>query len=509
MLYYPMEGVEHLELPFEKTVCRYWKQKQYTFVNQEEAQEVRLPESMPDIGRIIASWAQVVIRGKDWRSGGVGVNGGVMVWVLYAPEEGGALQRIESWIPFQARTEFTEGGEDGVIRVESVLRSVDARNVSGRKLMLRVGIGLLIQTLIPQNAQISKPEDLPDDVEVLKNEYALMLTAEAGEKSFLMDEELNLPGGMPQPEQLVYFRMEPEVEEQKVLGSRAVFRGTGHLHMLFMDKDQKLCSHDAQIPFAQYMELEGDYEDSAEISTLFCVTSLELDVLPEGGLRLKCGLVGQYMIQAPTTVEILEDLYSPCRIVETQVDSMDIPAWLEQRQEEMEFSERFSGEDTTVIDQIFCPDLASITRQPDGVSVECGGTFQTLLQEKDGNYSGKMIRCTGQSRFPTGCDTVCFTNSRGNASCRREGSNWRVDTQVVLDLKSICSKPMEMVTGVKMGEVRKPNPERPSVIMRRREPGQSLWNLAKNTGSTVGAIRKMNKLEGDPEEDRLLLIPVI
>ena len=75
-----------MELPFEKTVSRFWQQKLYTPVMKEETQEVRLPESMPDIGRVIAAWGQVVLRGKEWRAGHIGLNGGVMVWVLYAPD---------------------------------------------------------------------------------------------------------------------------------------------------------------------------------------------------------------------------------------------------------------------------------------------------------------------------------------------------------------------------------------------------------------------------------------
>ena len=73
-----------MELPFEKTVSRFWQQKLYTPVMREETQEYKLPEGMPDVGRIIAAWGQVVLRGKEWRSRHIGLSGGVMVWVLYA-----------------------------------------------------------------------------------------------------------------------------------------------------------------------------------------------------------------------------------------------------------------------------------------------------------------------------------------------------------------------------------------------------------------------------------------
>ena len=77
-----------MELPFEKKTERFWQQKLYAPVMREESQELRLPESMPDVGRVIAAWGQPVLRGKQWRDDHITIEGGVMVWVLYHPEDG-------------------------------------------------------------------------------------------------------------------------------------------------------------------------------------------------------------------------------------------------------------------------------------------------------------------------------------------------------------------------------------------------------------------------------------
>ena len=37
----------------------------------------------------------------------------------------------------------------------------------------------------------------------------------------------------------------------------------------------------------------------------------------------------------------------------------------------------------------------------------------------------------------------------------------------------------------------------------------TLWDIAKYCGSTVSAIQRLNRLESEPEENRLLLIPVV
>lgn len=498
-----------MELPFEKTVCRYWKQKLYTLENREETQELRLPDSMPDVGRVISSWGQVILRGKDWRDRGVGVSGGVMVWVLYSPEDGGALQRLESWIPFQVRADFPEPGEDGVIRVEPFLVSVDARPASSRRLVLRTGVGLMIQAMVPDEMELFRLGELPDDLETKVERYPFVLTREAGEKSFLVDEDLTLPDRMGAVEQLVYYRMEPEILEQKVLGSKAAFRGLGHLHLLYIDPDGRLNSHDFRVPFGQYVDLDGEYEEEAQISCLLCVTSLELDPGQEGTIRLKCGMVAQYMVNSQENVELLQDCYSPVREVLLEKQLVSVPAWLDQQTRHLELSGTVSGGEGQPVDLIFLPDPPDVKLRSGAADLEQAGTFRTLMQDSAGQYNARADRASQNVHMDTECQTVCFSSGNGAVNIRQEGASWRTDTQVALDLKSLCVRPMEMVTGVKIGEARIPDPERPSVIIRCRNRDESLWDMAKRYGSTVSAIRRINRLEGEPEQERLLLIPVL
>ena len=42
---------------------------------------------------------QTILRGKEWRSDSVSFSGGMMVWILYAPEDGSEERCIDGWIP--------------------------------------------------------------------------------------------------------------------------------------------------------------------------------------------------------------------------------------------------------------------------------------------------------------------------------------------------------------------------------------------------------------------------
>ena len=49
-----------MELKFETTACRCLRQKVCEVQNQEQTQEIRLPDGLPDIGRVLCSWGQVM-----------------------------------------------------------------------------------------------------------------------------------------------------------------------------------------------------------------------------------------------------------------------------------------------------------------------------------------------------------------------------------------------------------------------------------------------------------------
>ena len=83
----------------------------------------------------------------------------------------------------------------------------------------------------------------------------------------------------------------------------------------------------------------------------------------------------------------------------------------------------------------------------------------------------------------------------------------QVKAEIPVDLTSTARQPMAMVTGLELGQQKKQDPNRPSLILRRCG-NSSLWDIAKESGSTVEAIRRVNSLTGEPGPEQMLLIPV-
>ncbi len=477
---------------------------------REQTQELRLTDGMPEIGRVLGAWGQLVIRGKEWRSDSIGVNCGVMAWVLYSPEDGGPAQCMETWIPISVDWDIPNSGQDGRIVCRGGLKSVDARILSGRKLMVRASVCMQAQAYTPFDVKYYEPQQLPEDIQLKTEVYPVCLPMEAGEKAFLIDEELTLPGSAPAMEKMVRCSISPEVTDQKVLGDKAVFRGNGLFHILYSTPEGALASWDFSIPFSQYTELEREYGHTAQAEITPFVTAMETETAENGRIRLKAGFSGQYMIYDTKDIPVVKDAYSPQREITVQLENTELPSVLERQSQTLRAEHTAPFDSSRVADAVFLPGCPQMQRRTDGINVEIPGVFQILYYDREGNLQSGTAHWRQELSFAAdqGSNLWAWANPVGSPQTTPGENSTAMNTELMLQTVTSAAEQMPMVTGLTAGEAAEKNPARPSLILK-RAGGQDLWMLAKENGSTVEAIRNANHLQDEPEPDKMLLIPVL
>ena len=295
----------------------------------EQTQQIRLPEGMPDIGKVLGVWGQSVLRSKEWRADGVSVSGGVLVWVLYAPEDGSQPRALDGWIGFQGKWDLPEGSPDGTVLVQPIVRTLDARSVSPRKLLVRAGLGISCMALCRREAEYSVAGELPEDVLLRREQRPLRLYAEAGEKGFVLEDNLPLSG--EGSGKIVSCTAQCLLTDRKVVGDKLAFRGSTEVHGLFLTEEGMPVSRHFTLPFSQLIQLEKAYGSDGEADISFCITNLETENDAEGQTRLKLGITAQYAISDVTNLELLTDAYSPHREVKLSWDTVDVCAILDRQ----------------------------------------------------------------------------------------------------------------------------------------------------------------------------------
>lgn len=474
----------------------------------ELTQQIKLPDAMPDVGKILMAWGQPILRGKEWTDGQLSANGGMLVWVLYEPEDGSGSQCLDGWIPFQLKWDLPEEATEGTARFTCRTRLVEGRGVSPRKITVRCNLAVQVEAYSPVRREMETPVKKEGEVELLEEVYPLRLMKEAGEKTFSMEEELSLPDSAPQPEKLLYCRMEPRITDKKVLTDKVVFRGNGNLHILYRSEEGRLQSWDFPLPFSQYTQLDQEYGTDALADVALAVTGLECEFSEEGILRLKAGVTAQYLILEKQMLTVLEDAYCPDRELSIRQESVELPVVLEERREVLYAEQTIREETETVVDASFLVDFPRQRWQENEVELEVPGIFQLLSYGTDGTLRAATAKWEGCQNFPADDRSCIMALPLPQEPQVVTGAGQiQVKAELPMEVTTTANQQMTWITGLELGEQKTPDPNRPALILRRAGEGR-LWDLAKDSGAAMADIRRANGLEGEPLPGQMLLIPV-
>lgn len=477
--------------------------------NEEQTLEIRIPDAMPDIGSVLGAWGQILIRSKEWRSDGMSITGGVMTWAMYVPEDGSMPRTVEGWIPFSVRWDFPQAQRDGTILTSCLLRSVDSRCLSARKLMMRCSISLMAQALEPSEFSVYQPSHVPEDIQLLRRSYPMCHRSEAGEKQFTLDEDLTLPsdmaGGKP-----MSFSLQPEITDKKIMADKVVFRGSALLRVLLRNEEGQLKTTSFDVPFSQYAQLDREYGDNAQTQILPLTTSMELDTLEDGRLRMKAGMTGQYVIYDRPVIELTEDAYSNLRTVKPKFGTVEVPAVLDFHSRTMSVSASAAASMDEVTDVCLFLQQPITQRGTEDMKILLSGGFSMVGKNEEGNAVGASSKWEESYALPAD------PNTRVSAFCYPTGVPRGIPTSEGVELSAEATvealitqdSGLPQMTALELGELQEPDPARPALVLCRAGESE-LWQLAKENGSTVEAIRNANRLEAEPVPGQMLLIPVL
>ncbi len=504
-----------MELLFETKPAGFLREVLCAPISQEETAETIVPDSFPDAERILDAYGSVVLRGKDYRSGGVSVSGGIHAGVLYAPEDGTPPRSLHVYIPFTIKLEGDLLSENTRVCADCRVRSVDARIMNSRKVMVRVNLCGTVTGYEPATQELCSYVPSEDaDLQVRASVYPVIRARETAEKGFTMTEEAELPAGRAPMKELCKYLASLEVVDAKMVGSKAVFKGNVLLKLLYLTEDDELVSWTCQLPFSQYVEMEQEYDDDEELETAIALTDLSVEDANGQGRRLLINLqlLAQCTVIGRDSLEVLEDAYSLYHDFTPQWKRLEASGRLDRQNFTETVRTAVQAPVKSILDvQVYLDDPA-VRQEGEQVIVTLPMTASVLYLDENDEVQGVTARMESACRTEIAETCFCRPTARlsGEAFAVPSGDGLEIRCTVVFTLDTMTRQGLETLCGGTLGDERLSSADRPSVILRPADADESLWSLAKRCRTTIEAICAANGLGDESARPAgMLLIPIM
>ncbi len=478
----------------------------------EQTADVIIPDSLPDVERIIEAYGIPVVEESRLLPGGLSLSGTVQGSVLFVGDKGDVYS-LPIRIPFSVRKELPNEVENGALFYTFELETVDARTVNSRKLLVRAGFRWSYEVYQSTVRKISYLEEPSAQLQLKWGEYPLCIPTAHGEKQFTVNEELELPSSNPAVETILKSCCELQVMEQKTVGGKGVFKTEVFLHVLYRDPQGKLCTYDWRIPLSQYADLSAQTAEG-DLKTILHITEFDLEPDSTTGshrLFLHVGIHSRCMAYEVRNVKVMEDAYCTDGLLEPQWQQWQCRALLDSQT--LRGTARWTGNEAmgTLVDAWAWAEEPLKEFRDDTLCITVPLVCSVLFYDKEGQLRSRQIRCNSETELPVNVGVECAVRDVkcSEVYCNMNSGNGELRIPVQLQADSYGSQDLRSLCGGEISPLPVESERKPSVILRRTEGDEDLWAIAKSYRTPVRAIEEANDLgDGPIPHGTMLLIPM-
>lgn len=505
-----------MELQLERTELAGHDTVVDTTLFSEETLESIVPDACPDILRILDTDAVVCVKSREAGEGRAEIRGVLRTSILYLPDGGQKVCRMEVMLPFVCAADHTAISHGGMIHAYPRVLSADARMINPRKVYVRVELAMGIRVYMPCRRSLCAHCSCPREygVQERRESCRIYMVTSAQEKHFTFSDDLLLPGSKPDMVDILRQRLEFCCGESKVIGNKLIFKGQAILTLLCLSREEQPMAVAFELPFSQVMEVAGAAEDAhCDVSILLNDVSCQLNSEDGRNISVSMDLSAQAVLREERSLDVVTDLYSTGYAMDLQRKEEQICQLGERgsrRQSVREVLETTLGVKSVVDCALVVGD---VLRSWEGSRVDLTADVRVSVLfrgEDDELYS--MDRS-----LPVTCQWEAEPDSRCLCWCQCPGEFYATPTlggvEVRFPLDFFCrtelQNKVDAVCGASLSEDQPwDHAQRPSIVLRMVETGESLWEIAKAYASTQEDIMHANELaDGSALAGKLLLIP--
>lgn len=477
---------------------------------QEETLESIVPDACPDIARIVSATGKVFLKDKELGEGTLRLSGNARVTVLYIPEGEDLPRSLEVTIPFQCVKDDPRFQAGCPVLADLQAPSADARTINPRKILVRVGLTVWAAAYEQERCELTADLTVGEGegLQKLAVPRKCCVIPNVSEKAFTFSDVLRPTASRPEIEELLLCRAELGTADAKFIGKKLVLKGDVQLAAVYRS-GEGVNQARFELPYSQILDI-GELPDEAEPEVVVTLKNVDCQAR-DGELEVSLEVLAQAAVWERRSVTLVGDAYCVGKPID--VERMPVRlCTLAERSARREMGRKLC-ESGIPAKQVL--DCAAVVSSLAGAPAEGGMEFTAqvnagviYLSEDDALCGVEAeIPVTCRVEVPKGCACVCRCRPVGEAAAVPVTGGLEVRFEAEFSWTVTKEEQVSCVTDVKPSAVQDVGP-RPSVVIRRVERGEALWDIAKSCGSTVADICSANTLPGEEAAvGTLLLIP--
>lgn len=476
--------------------------------------DIIVPDTKPDIARVLLLDGDVFITGCDTGTDRVVVSGCIACKILYiSDDETKSIKGIVSNIPFSETSDISGVRSGMKCRGKALIEHMDYTLLNGRKINVKTILSKNVRVYDEIEREVSSDLIGVEDIQVLRDSVVLNTYLGSNKVNFIIKEDLELPSSKPTISEIVRNDIKISNKDFKVTDGKIFVNSDIGISTLYVadDEERTLQFMENELVFNQFVELE-DVDENTIIDIDYELVDYKIDAVEDadGELRLIRAEIALNIYAnglCQKTIEVLSDAYSPKSKISLERQQINISELFSENKSQMVIRDTIAlnecNPEVSEIFNVLCKYNVSESRIEDNKVVVEGSVENNILYLA--NNEDQPVFCFKKEiPFKHEVEIKGIRNDMVyDVSLEVEHCNYSMITSDNVEIRNVIGVNTNVQTKKIIPIINKANENifddkkqisLPSIIVYIIQPGDSLWKIAKKYDTTVDELMKINSL---------------
>lgn len=468
-----------------------------------------VPDSKPDILNVIGTSGIVSLYKKETQSGKVRIDGSINTYIMYMPDgTEDTVRGLNTSIDFSENVEVPNC-EEGMNPVTDIkIKSIEAKVLNGRKIGIKATLEVNIKTYLNEEVEVINEIQNESDIQILKEDLTLNSLVGMGETKIYAKENIQIDN-MDNLAEILKTQLCIQDKDIKISYNKVLTKAEAEIVIMYLTEDNRICRVSYKIPIVGFIDIQNVMENNIcdvnyEIKNMIIKpnTQEEHSIYVEIEIGVECSVYEEKQIN------LIQDMYSPSQNIRFNKKQISTMTNKQNTTDIKQIREKITLQDIEGLNLLDVDVVPTITNE--------NKINSKILYEAELNMTfifenSRTQIVTKEAKLPFEYVLENLQNGEAiNSNCNMEiknkdfiiqdGGNINCNIDVQADTNMYRNANINVIDSIEDDGEREEQDYSIAIYIVRK--GDTLWNIAKEFGSTVEGIAIVNGIE-----DRNLIKP--
>lgn len=461
-----------------------------------------VPDSKPDILNTICTSGIVSIYKKEAQEGKVRIDGGINTYIMYMPDgTDDTVRGLNTTIDFSENINVSNCNEGMNVVSEVKVKSIEGKVINGRKVGIKATLEISLKIYLNEEVEVINEIQNENEIQILKEDLKVNSLVGRGETKIYAKDNIQIDN-MDNLAEILKVQICLTDKDIKISYNKILTKSEAEIKIMYLTEDNRINTVNYKIPVVGFIDMPNVTEENiCDVNYEVKNIIIKLNTQDEHSICVEIEFEVTCYVYEEKQINLIQDMYSTSvnlnfekKQIMTMTDKQNMTD-IKQIREKINLADI---EGLSLIDVDITPTITNENKINSKILYEAELNLKFIFQ------NSRTQITTKETKIPFEYTVENLQNGESlNTNCNMEVKSTDFiiqdngDINCNIDLQTETN--MYRTANINMIDSIEENGEREeqdySIAIYIVKKGDTLWNIAKEFGSTVDGIARVNGIE--------------